>query len=574
MSGQTNSVGVAKVPFVIGVTGHRDLVADELPAIRERVGELFAGLQRQFPELPILVMTPLAEGADRLVAEVAKEMGLPVEILMPMPRDLYQTDFSGESLSEFDEMLTLGEIVELPLVPGNTAEMVASGGRSRDLQYAQLGAYLAAHSHILLAIWDGKPPESVGGTAHVVQFHQHDIIELLAEGQHRSPIDFAEDESDLVFHVACSRVADGAPREPLQPGQADWLTRDDVQPRTRQMPERYRVVFERMIEFNADLDRPIPPGGLSPLVTGDDAKQRAPGTEDIEQLYMVADVLAQHFKRYRRRLQVATYALAVCAIVSFIVWADLPNQEIMIYPYLMFIVLVVGLVYLERRKGWQRRSLEYRVLAEGLRVQFWWSMAGVIMENPSRFSHDSFLRQQDLELGWIRNVMRFAGRRADANIGKEDGVDTDLVARVWVADQKSYYQSKSQERNKGSRLTSALVLATFGAGVGVAGIFAVFQAEIAAPWSNMLVALMGLLPFLAAVRQSYANSTAEREDFVQFGYMYRIFFNADRLLKSARNADARRDILRALGEAALEEHGQWMLRQRERPAAGRVLQGG
>ena len=123
-------------------------------------------------------------------------------------------------------------------------------------------------------------------------------------------------------------------------------------------------------------------------------------------------------------------------------------------------------------------------------------------------------------------------------------------------------------------MTSALVFATFGVGVTVAIIFAVFQAEIAAPWSNMLVALMGLLPFLAAVRQSYANSTAEREDFVQFGYMYRIFFNADRLLNSARTVDGRRDILRALGEAALEEHGQWMLRQRERPAAGRVLQGG
>jgi hypothetical protein len=257
MSDQTNNVGLEKVPLVIGVTGHRDLLADELPVIRQQVREMFAELQRQFPELPILVMTPLAEGADRLVAEVAREMGLPVEILMPMPRALYESDFSGESLSEFDEMLTLGEIVELPLVPGNTSEMVAAGGRPRDLQYAQVGAYLAAHSHILLAIWDGKPPEAVGGTAHVVQFHQHDVIELLAEGQHRSPIDFAEDESDLVFHIACSRRADGAPREPLQPGQADWLTRDDVQPRTPQMPERYRVVFERIIEFNADLDLPM-----------------------------------------------------------------------------------------------------------------------------------------------------------------------------------------------------------------------------------------------------------------------------------------------------------------------------
>jgi hypothetical protein len=574
MSGQTNSVGGEKVPLVIGVTGHRDLLAEELPVIRRRVQDLFAELQRQFPDLPILVMTPLAEGADRLVAEVARDMGMPVEVLMPMPRELYQADFSGESLVEFDEMLRLGEIVELPLVPGNTEKTVAAGGRPRDLQYAQLGAYLAAHSHVLLAIWDGKPPEAVGGTAHVVQFHQHDVIELLAEGQHRSPIDFAEDESDLVFHIACSRLADGAPREPLQPGQAEWLTRDDVQPRTPQMPPRYRVVFERLVEFNRDLAEPIPAGSLDPLVAGDDADHCGPGAEDIERLYMVADFLARHYKKYRRRLQTATYALAVCAIMSFIVWADLPDQEIMIYPYLGFIGLVIVLVYLERRKGWQRRSLEYRVLAEGLRVQFWWSMAGVVMENPSRFSHDSFLRQQDLELGWIRNVMRFAGRRADANIGNEDGADTDLVARVWVADQKAYYQSKSQERNRGSQLTSALVFATFGVGVTVAIIFAVFQAEIAAPWSNMLVALMGLLPFLAAVRQSYANSTAEREDFVQFGYMYRIFFNADRLLNSARTVDGRRDILRALGEAALEEHGQWMLRQRERPAAGRVLQGG
>jgi hypothetical protein len=34
------------------------------------------------------------------------------------------------------------------------------------------------------------------------------------------------------------------------------------------------------------------------------------------------------------------------------------------------------------------------------------------------------------------------------------------------------------------------------------------------------------------------------------------------------------DILRALGEAALEENGQWILRQRERPAvATHQLQG-
>ncbi len=176
------------VPLVVGVTGHRDLVPEEIPVLRQRVLEFFDELKSLFPTLRIMVMTPLAEGADRLVADVAKELGLPIVVLLPMEKRLYQADFHGDSLTEFHEMMELGETVELPLVGQNTEDDIR-GGVARDLQYAQLGAYLAAHSHILLALWDGKLSTSRGGTGHVVQFHQHDIIELIAEGQHRSPID-------------------------------------------------------------------------------------------------------------------------------------------------------------------------------------------------------------------------------------------------------------------------------------------------------------------------------------------------------------------------------------------------
>ena len=57
---------------MIGVTGHRDLVPEEIPVLRERVREFFRDLDDLFPGLPVMVMTPLAEGADRLVADVAK----------------------------------------------------------------------------------------------------------------------------------------------------------------------------------------------------------------------------------------------------------------------------------------------------------------------------------------------------------------------------------------------------------------------------------------------------------------------------------------------------------------------
>ena len=166
------------VPLVVGVTGHRDLVPEEVGKLRERVLEFFEQLKSLFPSLPIMVMTPLAEGADRLVAEVAKELGFPIVVLLPMESRLYQLDFQGESLTEFHEMMELGETIELPLVGENTEENIQNGV-ARDMQYAQLGAYLAAHSHILLALWDGKPSTSTGGTGRFALFSSSMIVRKL-----------------------------------------------------------------------------------------------------------------------------------------------------------------------------------------------------------------------------------------------------------------------------------------------------------------------------------------------------------------------------------------------------------
>ncbi len=562
-----------QVPLVIGVTGHRDLLPQEQELIKQRIRDFFTGLQTSFPDLPLLVMTPLAEGADRIAAEVADEFGIPIVVLLPMSRELYKSDFHGDSLLEFEEMMHLGEIVELPLLPGCSETDVVEHGKARDLHYAQLGAYLAAHSHILLAIWDGKNSMAAGGTSHVVQFHQHDVIDLIAEGQHRTPIDFAEDESDLVYRIACSRRESGPPESPLEVGETSWLTRDDITPMTPEMPERYKVVFGRMTEFNADLRSQPDDGQMDHLIPPADLEKCSEGARDIEKLYQKTDDLANSFQKTMNRSLRLTYACAVLAGLSFIVYADLPDlpdQDFMIYTYLSFIALVLFIMMFERRSGYHRKHLDYRVLAEGLRVQFYWSVAGVEMENPSRFSHDSFLKRQDLELGWIRNVMRFAGRRADASLHLPSHSDVDLVIEHWVGDdqqgQTHYYAARSRERALRGRLTTTFAVMSFVLVIIVALMLAFLPPE--PPISDVLIAIMGLLPLVAAFRQNYAHRTAEQFLTTQFGYYYRIFSNAHRLLQGADQLEVKRDILRGLGEAALDESGQWILRQRERPTAG------
>ena len=79
-----------------------------------------------------------------------------------------------------------------------------------------------------------------------------------------------------------------------------------------------------------------------------------------------------------------------------------------------------------------------------------------------------------------------------------------------------------------------------------------------------LVYIMGCVLLAVGVRQSYAKATAEAELIKQFEFMGRIFHNARRRLDEVSDDVERRGILKALGDAALEEHAQWILMHRER----------
>ena len=66
---------LADIPLVVGVTSHRNLAASEIEPIRQRVRDFFVQIKRDFPELPLVVLSALAEGGDQLVAQEALAAG-------------------------------------------------------------------------------------------------------------------------------------------------------------------------------------------------------------------------------------------------------------------------------------------------------------------------------------------------------------------------------------------------------------------------------------------------------------------------------------------------------------------
>lgn len=561
------------VPLVVAVTGHRDLVAGEIPGIRERVRQLLCQLRDDYPDRHVQVVSGLAEGADQLVAEIALQEQLPLVAALPMPMSLYRQDFeTEEARTRFDALYASAiECIELPPAAGNTLEGIAEEGEQRARQYAQLGVFLCAHCHLLLAIWDGKPADELGGTAQVVQFHHDDVMPGYTPtvGANRQML--VDDESDLVYHIVCSRDRPGgAPAEGLEPLDCSWYTKDRDQPRSRDLPDQHRLIFEHSAEFSRDARRHAAEieGGKSPLYTPEQASGLPPGVEAINRLFCIADRLAIRFQRKVLLTLRATHVLAFSMGLMFILYTDVRGVPYYLFAFLAFFLVAAIIQNRAARRGWHRKYLDYRALAEGLRVQFYWAVAGVGNDNVSKFTHDSFLQTQEPELGWIRNIMRIAGTQSDAARRTSDS-GLRFVLREWIGDsdapgQLGYFAAKLEDKVSRNRLTDALGRLSLLTSVAVVAVFVVLGARLPGGWSSPLMVAMGATLLLYGIRQGYGYATAEKDLVKQYEFMLRLFQSARRRLDMTRDPEEQRRILKALGDAALDEHADWLLMHRER----------
>lgn len=561
-----------ELPLVIAVTGHRDLVSSELDVIRERVRSLLVDLDERYPERRLRVLSALAEGADRLVARIAIDLGIEVIVPLPMPKTLYMQDFgTQESRDEFESLLAAAsEVLEMPCARDNTAEQLAVPGQERSLQYAQLGVFLCAHCHILLALWDGKKGEELGGTGQVVKFHHDDIMAGYTTKTVASQQMLVDDESDLVYHIVCSRDRDdGAPAAGLVPGDCWWFTKDRENPRTRGIPAQHQLIFVRSSEFSRDMvkyrdriDRE-----RYPLFTDEQRRELPRGVDGINHLFCVADWLAMHYQKKTLFSLRASHLLAFLMGLMFVLFSDLEKQSYYMFAFLAFFAVAALVQHVAKRNGWHRRYLDYRTLAEGLRVQFYWAVAGVTNENASKFTHDNFLQTQDPELGWIRNVMRIAGMRCDAS-PNSNPAGLDFVLREWIGDadsgQLGYFSIKSAQRIRRNRFTERLGLASLVTSIAVVVLFVFAGSAVPERWSDPLMILMGTMLLLYGIRQGYAYATAEKDLIKQYEFMLRIFRNARQRLENAEDSREQRQILQALGGSALDEHAEWILMHRDR----------
>ncbi|HWF11393.1 MAG TPA: hypothetical protein VG297_23145 [Bryobacteraceae bacterium] len=548
------------VSLVVAVTGHRDLHREDFHDLEMDVGRILAGLRGEYPNTPLLMLSGLAEGADRIAVRAAKASAVPYIAVLPMPEHLYRADFeTEESDSEFGQLLN-GAVrrIVLPLAAGASLSDVARPGESRDVQYERLGDFLVNYSQILIAIWDRKRTRKKGGTSEVV---------AMKLGEKRESGRMA---AGPVYELLARRVRHGAEmpigvkfavQYPLGSGAKD-----------------YDEIYKLLEQYNTDVVEAGPrlaaaaEKSRSDLFDGALPTGLTEAMQWVATVYSWADTLAIDFANRSLRLWKAVFALLAIGGVG-LTWLHTLNGG---WPMLLVYYACLGFAFLLARwelKGRRReRHEDYRALAEALRVQFFWMAAGF----PD-LAAEQYLRKQAGEMVWIRDAMSECGLYEEV-LERSRGAGAGAPARIalvqkWVESQARYFLKTSLEHEKKRKAFNlfAKIAAAAGLLVPLLALLAPSLEHRPEPrfetWSHAVAAIA---MWWAALAWNYSERRGFVEEARQYGRMYDLFHTADQDLKqletegTERSFERAEEIIGELGREALAENGDWLAMHRER----------
>jgi len=536
---------------VLGVTGHVDILEEDIPFYKDQLSQLFTQLKKDYPNTPLQIINPLAEGADRIVAHVATEHNIELIIPLPLPEKEYVKDFP-DTIDEYQAIKKTSSVencFELPLAPGNTEDNICEHGLHRDQQYALVGSYITMRCHILIALWDGVENKATGGTAQVVQFQlagttnpcDHNINLL-------DPVD-----NGPVFHIDARRLIN---EFPVIPSSSKWLYPEG------RSEEDYKNILGYIETFNSETLREntvLIEKSRNYVIPKN--KKLAKTEKNILDTYAMADVFAIHYQRSAHRTLISILILAGAMALSFEIYAHLIVDPFILALYPIFFIGITGIYIWHRQVGAHGKYLDYRALAEGLRVQIFWRLAG-ICDAVS----DNYLLKQNGELQWIREGLR------GSHILPAPKQDLDLVYLYWIKDQEDYFTKCAHRQHEKLERLEHYANLLYGSGLLVSIIAIVFWdlLEHAKTLHHVLIVFMGFTPIVAALWINYSEKTSLQAQSKQYARFATIFNRARKLFESMKqNTETNqlqiRRLVKELGREALIENGDWVIMRRERP---------
>lgn len=577
-------------PFMLGVSGHRDLTAGGIADLRDAVARFVDELHQLLPATPLRILVGMADGADLVVAQTAVDLGVAVEALLPMPLKDYAADFDAATFERLQLLLKQPKVrcVELTLP---AASALAGGPMPlRDQLYANLTATLIRRSSLMLAVWDGQGSTLPGGTADTVLRYlgaRNDSNAQEKDIQFVAASEEFETAERLVYWIPAARRSEGASEsEPL--GEPCYLmgAGDNLVLQWSSMPAQMRQQLIELNHYNDDA-RTLASAGRLPAVDSlvrelpsDLPRRGQPMLEAIDQEYGKADALARHFQRYSDRLFRVFGFMTFTMGLAYLIYEKVLDSSVLLFVYVSVLLGSSGIYYAYQGRHWFAKHLSYRALAETMRAKYYLHLAGA----DEHVDAAEILALSGIDrfkgFGWVSAVLKSV---EPPDIGAIAGRATLLqhslhVEQVWIENQHRYFTARVARLERSNRRTTRFKRAAFVLIMLV--IIALFvlgkylrtaDSGFAIPLHNALTFFMGFFAVMLGAWELHQEKMATRELLWQYRNQLGHFTRARLELQHIRSASRRAEVLAALGKDSLMECYLWTIhryhREHEPPAA-------
>jgi hypothetical protein len=392
-----------RIRLRIGVSGHR--LPPKLPAqsespmraVLDRIlatiietarnpDNDLAGAQATGAGAEFVVVSSLAEGSDRIVAEAGLAGGYTLEAVLPFARAEYASDFATpESRAEFEHLLGIA-----------TAVFELDGAADeRGRAYEAAGFVMLANIDLLIAIWDGEEAAGIGGTAQIVN-------RAIADG---IPVIRLDPQNPTAMQISWSQAGDLPPAHAYAQqrhtfGPADEATVALVIQDILALPDEARAslpqyLAEKERRWNFCLWYPLLlcaffvrwphlsdfrlPAALADTqaqwrkyfdILPKDRAQRPAIETILLPAFSAADHLGVFYSLVYRGTYIFNFMVAALAVALALTGIFIHDPDVKVYLVAAEFAIIVTILVtwsVGNLRQWHRRWLEYRRLAECLR---------------------------------------------------------------------------------------------------------------------------------------------------------------------------------------------------------------
>lgn len=557
--------GCIPFTFRIGVTGHREL--EKPDDLRQPIREAIFRLLTLVPNAPagglaLVVVSALAEGADRLVAEevlaagadrlvlqdvlapaddqkmvletMLAELDARLEVALPMDAEEYAEDFKTEGSKEEFRCL-LARV-------GASDIWKAPAGLERAEGYERAGRYVVDRCDALIAVWDGQKSRGRGGTAEIVGYAQEKGVPIAwVHTAGGPPVSYAlENKRAEVVKAAAEKLGKYNVAE-------------------IEKPKFDKRVRELRQELMPDIAREIPvdPLGLS----------RETIADWIFPYFIRADILALRYQRRFRWLSLAIFALAALAVAVVAVQTNFwPELNWLAAFEVVFLGALLGILMMNRRLRLHDQWISSRFLAERLRSSYFLALAGT-GDRRGRSPRLAYL--SDSSEAWIeRALTEVSARRPELDAGAPPvRALRDYLNRYWIESQITYQEKTSgQQRTFEHRLirvTEFLFMVTLAAAfvhIFAGSIFPKSGKAGFEPrgfWESFLIVVSITVPAFGAAVHGFSTQRQFRRHSERYRRMAGVLAQVQADMTGATTIDQVRDVAAATEQIMREENSDW-----------------